>query len=400
MATFQYTSVDAQGKTVSGQIQAENRDEAIEKLTAMGLQRADLVAVPPPAPPERAERLSAGESVELGAQLSQVAKAGLPMGPGLRALAEEVPQRRLARALRLMANRLDQGMTVEAAMAAEERRLPRRLIGLVRAATRSGHLASVLEAVIAMERKRQELRHRIWMSLAYPAVLVILALLVCLLFSVAIIPQFASIYADFGMSLPTLTRVVLWTYSPPMGTALVVVLVAVVALFLFLAIARPNTAIGQAVLYATPVLGPLWRYHGLAEFSRVLRLLIQMQVPLPEALRAAGEAVDEYRLRCAARRVAQRVETGVPLAEAIGGDPSLPARLKPLIAWGERSGTLADSFDAAAEMFEGEVGVRSTLLDAVVLPVLLILLGLYVSLFVIAIFLPLISLISKLSGGS
>lgn len=396
MARFSYTTDDPQGKPVSGEIEAASESEAREKLLGQGLQgnAASLLELIGELP---SGRLSAGEATELASQVAALAKAGLPLGPGLRALAEELPGRRLRRALGAIANRLDRGATLEEAVGAEEDCFPVHLRGLMVAGARSGRLADVLQEALAMERSRGQIRRSVWLSLAYPTLLFAMIVFVFALFSLRIVPPFVAIFRDFGMQLPAITQALLWVCNPTAGMGAILLLMLMVGVALFLSVSRPNTTWAQEALYAVPIVGAMWKRYGLAEFARLMALSLDMEMPLPAALRLTADAVREADLKRACRRAAERIENGTSLTEAMAASGTFPRRLQPLVEWGQRTPALADSFRAAAEMFEGEVGVQRTLLDVVILPIMLVVVVGYVGFFILALMLPLVTLISKLA---
>jgi general secretion pathway protein F len=127
-------------------------------------------------------------------------------------------------------------------------------------------------------------------------------------------------------------------------------------------------------------------------------VLLEQQVPLPEALRLAAAGAHDSYLAQGCRRVAAEVEAGRPLAESMAARPQFPPTLVPLVRWGQQTPALADAFRAAAEMFQGRVFSRGGLLEALLLPVALLVIVTMVGFFVLALFLPMTCLIQKLSG--
>ena len=119
------------------------------------------------------EKLSAEETAELAARMADLTKAGLPLGDGLRALADELSGRRLRRVLRALADQLDAGVDLAVAVESQSGRLPTCLRGLVLAGLRSGRLAETLEEYVDLQRSQSELRRRLWLSLAYPFILLV-----------------------------------------------------------------------------------------------------------------------------------------------------------------------------------------------------------------------------------
>jgi len=150
-------------------------------------------------------------------------------------------------------------------------------------------------------------------------------------------------------------------------------------------------------MYRVPLVGPIWRYGGLAELFRLMTLLVKRQVPLPEALRWTAGSLRYPDLSKACRSVAAGVEAGSPLPECLARDRAFPATVVPVIAWGQQSSGLAAALQATAEMFESRARARHALLEAVLPTVILLFIGGTVLLVVSGLFLPLLSLIRALT---
>jgi type II secretory pathway component PulF len=341
------------------------------------------------------QRLSTEEAAELAAQVAQLTKAGLPLGDGLRALAGELPGRRLPRMLRALAARLDAGVDLSAAIDAEGRRLPPHLRGLVLAGVRSGRLAEVLEEYVDLQRSQLELRRRVWLSLAYPIVLLTLLAALTIVAKVFIVAEFVKIFRDFGTNLPALTQLFIGASRPGMWLA-VLLLAAMAALPIVLWLA-PGAAWVWPLLYRVPMIGPLLRWSHLSQFSRLMCLLLEQRVPLPDALRLTAAGLRDADLARACRQVAGDVEAGRPLYESMAARRQFPASLIPVVEWGQRAPALPDAFRAAAEMFEGRAQSHGTLLEAVLLPIVFMIITGCAGVFIVAMLLPLTSLFQMLS---
>jgi general secretion pathway protein F len=398
MTRYLYTAIDKDGQAVRGALETAGPEQALAQLAAQGLrvEAAGLRAAGESVP--AGGRLSAEEAAQLGMQVADLARDSLPLEPGLQALAEELPHRRLGSVLRRIAERLDQGGSLESALALEQARLPEHLRGLVVAGIRSGRLGEVLEELVLIDQRRRHLRQNITLALAYPALLLAMIVGVFAFLGIAVAPHFAEIYRDFNTELPPMTQLFLTTCSPASGAAALVILIVFVVSIVVLWGLRPVSAWTQTVLYAIPVIGPLWRSHNLAEFSRMMELLLAIELPLPGALRLTADGLQAAGLSAACRRAASRVDGGLSLAEAMAGSPAFPRRLQALAGQGERTATLGESFRAAAEMFEGLAATQRTFFEAILLPLLLLTIVSYVGFVLLALLLPLISLVSRLSG--
>ncbi len=263
---------------------------------------------------DSSRRLSTEETGELALRVAELTKAGLPLGAGLRALADEFPGRRLPGVLRRLADRLDAGMDFAAAIDQEGRRLPECLRGVILAGIHSGRLAEVLEEYTDIERTQLELRRRIWLGLAYPMVLLIAVAGLAVLAS-TIVPSFQKIFADFGTGLPPATQLVL-VVAGPLATMFVILLLVIASAAIMLRLGL-GTRWVWPVLHRLPLAGPLLRWSQLVQFSRLMGLLIAQQVSLPDALRLAAAGLRDANLARGCRRVADDVEGGRALDESL-----------------------------------------------------------------------------------
>lgn len=340
-------------------------------------------------------KLSAEEAAEFAARVADLAKAGLPLGEGLQALAGELSGRRLPEVLRTLADRLDAGADLAEAMESVGGRLPPHLRGLVLVGLRSGRLAEVLEEYVDLQRNQAELHRRVWLSLVYPFLLLVVLTGISVIAGAFLVPAFEKIFKDFGTELPDMTKFVILTSQPAMW-GMVAILGAFLAVPFALTVA-PRLRWIWPLLHEIPMIGPLLRWSNAAQFARLMGLMLDEQAPLPDALRLTADGLRDADLAWGCRRVADDVEQGRALFESIAAWPQFPESMCPMIEWGQRAPALPDAFRAAAEMFEGRVRAQGSLLQAVLLPIMLLWIGSFVGMLALALFLPLISLIQCLS---
>ncbi len=397
MPRYVYTARDSQGRQIPGEVEAAGQEEALAKLAAQGLQADPAALREIPAWVAASPRLSAEEAAELAGQMAQMAQAGLPLASGLRAMAEESESRRLAEVLRGIAARLDEGGTLEAAIAQQGARIPEPIRSLILAGARSGRLSIVLEELVAREQRRKNIRQQLRLTLAYPAFLLGLVVALYALASFWVVPQFGQVFADFNTTLPSLTRTVLWTFSPTGALIALIGTALLVGLGMLCYGLRSQEVWAQKVLYAVPVVGPAWRFHGLTDLGTLMALLVEQEVPLPQALRVAADALQEADLKQGCRLAADAVESGEPLSECVARLRQFHRGLGPFVQWGEQTPALAESFRAATAMFDAQARVRSWLLDGVALPFTFVLVVGFVAFWCIGLMLPLVALIQSLS---
>jgi type II secretory pathway component PulF len=343
--------------------------------------------------------LSGPEALELSSQLAGLARAGLPLGPSLAAMAEELPRGRLRRAMRDLARGLDAGQPLGEAIAGQAGRIPSHLRGLVAAGIRSGRLGEVLSEFSGFAAHGIELRRRLKLKLAYPVLTLLITLAVFTFVGMVVLPQFESTFRDFGIPLPGITIAVLsLTHGtaaiwPMLATIAGIVVIGALAANLLL---RPATVRGLAA--GIPLLGAVWRWTSLAEFCHLLGLLVEHRLPMPEALRLSGEGVQDARLEVATRHMAEDVEEGKTLAQAMAARREFPPRLPRLIRWGEEQGSLPEVVRIAGDMFAERASAHATFASTTLSVACFVLIVMGVALIILGLMLPMIVLISKLSG--
>lgn len=298
------------------------------------------------APPSR---LSSADTAQLSAEIARLAQAGLPLPAGLRALADEAPSRRLRRGLLALADRLERGEPLEQALSSTGRRLPAYFGAMLSSPTARSRLAALLSSQLEEERRACQLQREARAAAIYPTLIAGLFLLVfCGLIGILSRP-ITDIMNEFGLDLPWSTQL-LSDLSEHGLTVVLAAAVGALVLWLLLWVVLPR-ARAHAALKLIPLYGPLWRYTTLARWSRTMAQLVDAQVPLPEAIRLAGDSTDDADLATASRDAALGLERGAPLALALGGEAAFPRWFGATLAWGVNQHRLTSALLAAGDAF-------------------------------------------------
>lgn len=395
MATFQYKARDADGKEVAGEVQAATPDEARSLLQEEGLQVLDLSSAGTGASAEQ-RSLSATEAEELTGRIAQISAGNLPLVPGLRAAADESPSLRVASALRSVAAQIEQGRSLDDVLADSDRSVPRHIAGLLAAAARTGNLGDALVELADQQRATRDLRQSVAGGFAYPLVVLCLASILLLSIMFFVVGTYQQMFETFQLHLPLLTMVLFWWRD--VGLWLIVGFIAIVLVVCAVIRLRQGRAGWYRLLGTMPLFGPLWHWSGFAEWLGLLSVLVRNQIPLPEALRLAGDGISNDHVGGISRWLADGTEEGQTAWQMLSTTRRAPASLIPLVRWGEEKGSLTDAFCTGREMFESRVRVRSLLLQTILPPILFIAIASCAIFFVIALYLPLTAMIQGLSG--
>ncbi len=342
-------------------------------------------------------KLSPADVTALAAGVAELTKAGLPLPAGLRALAAELPGRRLRRAIGEMADRLDRGESLETVLQFSAARLPPHFHGLLVAGIRTGRLPEVMEEYIQVAEKQQRIRQRLRLSLAYPIFLLVFMTALVFFFDRCLLSGFEKIFKDFGTGLPVLTVVYFQTfkYLP----WIMLTLAGFMLVIPLLVSDAPGLGWFSPVAYHIPMVGKLLKFSRWAMFSRFTAMLLEHQTPLPEALRLIAAGLSDPYLSGACRQSAGEVEHGQALSAAMQRSGWFPQSLIPFVQWGERSNALPEAFTSANQLYEGRAENQNLSLAAIFLPMMFVLIILLAGITVLAIMMPLVSLITTLTGG-
>ena len=346
--------------------------------------------------------LSSADADELLDHLAELGRAAAPLADGLRAAAAECPNNAVGRALRHIAGRIDEGVPLQTILDDTQRKLPQHVRGLVAAAARTGQLGLALEQLVDHHRTTRAIWWGVAGSVVYPLTVLGITVVLLALLPLYIVPPFKSMFEDFGLALPMMTQllintsdVMLWVTESGRWILIGGFVVLLVCVFL-LATGWGGSAV-QRVLSTVPFVGPLWHWSGTAACTRLLSTLVSYGVPLPEALRLTAAGVRNAHVSDTCRWLADGAERGSTVSELLADSTRLPTSLVPLVRRGEQTGELAESLREASEMFTARLLLRAQLLRSVSPCLVFIVVFMIAGFTVVALFLPLVSLIQGLS---
>jgi type II secretory pathway component PulF len=323
--------------------------------------------------------------------ISQAVKSGVPLSSAIRLTIGSEPQRRDKAFLKL-ATLLDKG--IEPKVAAAQSGLPTAVVDLLDTALTSEDFAGTFDELAKLEISRSLTIHRVLQALAYPTLLFVGTVLCFWQLLVITVPQFEAIFNDFDTTLPAMTAGIVQLSQlarNPMfllgcGAILVVLWFAVRFLF-------------PRFWFCVPVFGNIGRSLYTAKMLRQMANQVARNVPLPEALEQCGKTMRNSAYRKDCRSAAAAARKGMPFWEiALRYYWLFPSWLAPMLAVQQARESLAKSLRRAAETVEHQKESSILLFQSLSLPVFIILTLSCVGFFAIAMFMPLVSLISCLSA--
>jgi type II secretory pathway component PulF len=409
MPLFNYEALDANGQLVSGDLEANDVQQAVGELHARRLSVQSIGITTPSSVESTTPDTRSGsqahahgqrgdeKSVELAVLRSHMAtifERGRAIAPALRAYAEEMPSGWQRRQLLAMCRILERGEPAEAAAALAE--LPECWIPLLSAATTSPDPGRVLREFLTESRRTDELRQKWWLTLAYPLILTGLALAVMTALSIFVIPEFRTIFSDFRMQLPVLTEFIL-NVASTLRTWGVLIMGVLAALFILLLLSAnrllPAAAFSWLGEWFRP---PFTRRTAVARFARFAADLLEAGVSLPDSLRIAGFTVNQSRMQRAAWQLANDLELTGGLSQRVDRrslTSTVAFALAPDTPPASRIRLLREISDCHAERVRHGLSWATGIVE----PLAICAVGFVVGLTVVALFLPLVTLVEGLS---
>lgn len=335
-------------------------------------------------------------------QLSALLRAGLPILQAIGILRKRVPDDRLRLLLEDVETKIRSGLALSQAFAAQGDAFPRIYIASILAGERSGSLDEVLTRYVSYQKTISAARRKIKKSLAYPAVLVSASIILVMVLSTFVIPQFMKLYEGVGaQQLPAVTLAVVGIAEFMRGNLLWII-PTIVGVIIFLLVWR-RTPGGRLTIdrwiLKTPVAGETVRQLTLAQFTRSLATLLAGGITLPESVEIAGESITNRGLRMASQNVLVNIREGRSFTESLEASGWISELAIDMIGVGERSGALREMLDEVANFYDSEIDVRLNTITTFIEPVILAFMGSLVMTILLAMYLPLFNMIGNMGGS-
>jgi len=443
MPIFQYEAMDATGQEIKDVIEAPSQDEAQATIRQMGyfVTKIAVKKSRGKGPEQKSAAKKKGKSFALGRvgskqlttftrQLSILQDAGLPILRSLKILEGQQKPGQLKNCLIDVIDEIEGGATLSEAMAKTPKAFDRLYVNMIKAGEAGGALEVILQRLAEFQERSQALKRKVKGALVYPITVVAFAVGILVFIMLKIVPAFTKIFADFGTELPAMTQMLIaiskWVgsywWSLPLGP---------IGLWLFLKLVRKFQAgrMGwDQFALKVPIFGQLIEKNIIARTMRTLGTLVSSGVPILEAIHIAKETSGNAVFENLYQRVYESVREGESIAVPMRENSKLKLHPVALFFWffwppvigvamylnklrgrvlddmvvnmidvGEETGELDKMLYKIADNYDEEVAVLTESLMSLMEPLLIICLGGMVGFIVIALFLPLIALIQKLS---
>jgi len=398
MPTYKYEGAYSSGEKVSGVVEAVSKDEAvaqIRKTCEVVLSLKEIPRVAAREPLDRFHKISAKSLALTCQQFSIIIKAGLPLVQTVDLVADQCADKKLAALLRQVSEDVSNGWSLSYSFSQRGAKvLPVTFREAVRAGEESGDLLSSFQRMSKYYDRMNKTRESVTSALIYPALVILVAVVVAGIIMVYAVPTFTSMFESLGGELPWVTRALIAVSG--FFRKYILVLIALIALILFFIRLYGLTEKGGRRLARAqlklPVIGKIVLMAGASQFAHTMATLLASGMPILSAIDGSGRTVTN---RCMSDEILDTlpgVEGGRSLGECMGYAQELPAMLVQMTAVGEATGTLQYTLEVLAEYYDNEVDVRTKRAIGLLEPAILIVLAVFVMFILLAVYLPLFSM--------
>jgi type IV pilus assembly protein PilC len=425
MPRYSYVALDSRGQQSSGSIEAANNNEAIGQLRQAGYFPTSVYQESKGGPEGKISRRSttaprterkslASKEIALfqrkkirpkilmifTRQLATLIDSGLPLLRGLNVLAKQERDAVLKKTIGKLADSVQSGETFSTGLAQHPAIFNDLYVNMVKAGELGGVLELVLGRLAEFQEKAVKIKNKVAVAMVYPIIVMFLAVAIMAFLLVFIVPKFEAIFHDMlgDKPLPAITLFVIGIsrFAQNHWLVLLGAIFVLLAGYKFAARTSAGRSIIDRFKLRLPLFGNLIRKTAVSRFSRTLGTLVTSGVPILQALNITRETAGNTVIANAISQVHDSVKEGESIVQPLEASGAFPPMVISMIDVGEETGQLPEMLLKIAEVYDDEVDNSVAALTSLLEPIMIVLLALIVGTIVIALFMPLISIISGL----
>jgi type IV pilus assembly protein PilC len=405
--TYHYNSIDATGRKTKGTVEAANETAATQMLKSRGEVPLELSAAGQGLNrnlkiPGLGGRTKLRDLAVFARQFATMTSSGMSLLRSLAILEEQTSAPALKKAVGEVRTDVAGGVSLSSSMAKHDRVFPRLMIAMIRAGEAGGMIDSALEQIAESLEKDAALRGKIKGALTYPAIVLAFTFVLIAGVLIFIVPVFEDMFKNLGGELPAITQFLVDTSHNMWWIGPLALGIGIGGSVIFKRRLRESAEFRLAVDRAKlklPVFGPLFSKLAMSRFSRNLGLLLNVGVPVMQALSVVGETTGNEVINTAMKDVQAAVRDGQPMSSAIRLHKVFPEMVTQMIEVGEESGQISQMLDKVADFYDREVDSAAESLTASIEPIMVLVMGAVVGGMVICLYLPMFTIYQNIQSG-
>lgn len=395
LQTFTWVGIDRRGTKIKGEQLSKNANLVKADLRKNGINPQVVKPKAKPLFGKTGSTIKGRDIAIFSRQLATMMAAGVPMVQGFEIVAGGQANPRMKDMLTDIKTEIEGGSALNEALGKYPVQFDELYRNLVRAGESAGVLDTVLDTIATYKENIENIKGKIKKAMFYPAAVLAVALIVAAILLIFVIPQFETVFKNFGADLPAFTQLLVSMSRFMVSYWWMVLLIVVGTIFGLVMLYKRSDKfahfIGRALL-KIPVVGEILRQSAIARFSRTLGVTFRAGVPLVEALDSVANATGSVVYNDAVKRVREDVAVGHQLQLAMRQTSLFPNMVVQMVAIGEEAGALDTMLFKIAEFFETEVNNAVDALSSLLEPMIMVIIGLIVGSMVVGMYLPIFKL--------
>lgn len=392
--TFSWTGKDKTGKKIKGDIKAKSQTVARSELrrqnitvSKIGKKRKPLFS--------QGKKISPQDISLFSRQLATMMESGVPMVQSFEIIEGGQKNPNMATLLGKVKTDIQSGLSLSEALGKHPVHFNELYCNLVAAGEKAGVLDELLDTIATYQERTEEIKGKIKKAMYYPASILVVAFGVSALLLLKVVPQFETMFRDFGADLPGLTIMVVEASRSLQDHFFKYLIIVVAFITGFIMLKKRSLAFAhflERLSLKLPIVGNILNNAAIARFARTLSTTFAAGVPLVEGLDTVSGAVGNIVYKNAVLKIQADVSTGHQLQMAMQQVGVFPHMVVSMSAIGEESGNLDAMLAKVADYYEQEVANDVDAMSSLIEPLVMVLIGAIVGVMIVALYLPIFKL--------
>ena len=408
MPKFTFSVRDRTGKTVTGTVSMDSREQLVERLRDQGYFVNKINEVGENSFYEKIDKaLQRLTPIKLkdisifSRLLSTMINAGLPILRSLRIIVKQTENPHLAEILQEVAKMVEEGYSLSYAMGQYPKVFTSLIVSLIKSGEESGSLDIVLDRIARDMEREIEIRQNVQAGIRYPIIIMSAAFLIVAMVMWLVVPQFVAIFEGMNATLPLPTRILI-AISDAFRHGMPFIIAGVFILIIAGRYASNFPVFNRfkdKMVLKLPVFGFLLRRIALSRFSRTFSILLKSGVPIIKALTVVEETVGNAIIQAAVAKAKMSIKEGERISYPLEETGEFPPMVIDMIAVGEETGALDDMLQKISDFYDKEVDYTIDAFTTMIEPVLITCMGVVIGYIVVSLYMPLFGAIQSMTNS-
>lgn len=392
---FKWSGINNQGKRTDGVVRANDIKEAQNELKRMGIEVISLQAKTTRSFQmnlfSRGKKIKAKDILLFTRYLSTMLTSGLPIIQALDIISHDQENPKLKSLIIDLRNNIAGGKTLGESFGQYPKYFSDLYINLIKSGEKSGTLDKILKRLAHYMERSENLRRKIRKALIYPLAILTVALVVSLILLIFVVPQFQQMFQSFGAELPFFTLMIVNLSNFIRGWWWIILGVLIAAIWLlrrYIKSSEKTQLLIDRLMLKIYIIGPILQKGIIARFARTLATTLEAGMPIVESMKAMAPIMGNRIYSKGVTQICDDIVNGRQLSVSMTSTKLFPNMAIQMIAIGEASGSLSDMLNKVADYYEEEVNSIVDNLSSLLEPLIMMVLGLVVGSFVVAMYLP------------